>query len=76
VSGMVCGLRSAAFGVLIAALSLTLAAQDRSRPPELGPAPALDLPAIQKRTLSNGLPVWVVESHEVPIAQVSLVVLA
>ena len=53
-----------------------VAAQDRSKPPELAPAPALDLPVIQKRTLSNGLPVWIVESHEVPIVQVSLVVLA
>jgi predicted Zn-dependent peptidase len=51
-------------------------AQDRSRPPELGPAPKLDLPAIQKRALSNGLPVWIVETHEVPLVQVNLVVLA
>jgi len=58
-------------------LVVTVAAQqpDRSRPPELGPAPALDLPAIQKRTLSNGLPVWVVETHEVPVVQVNLVTL-
>ena len=40
------------------------------------PAPALKLPAIQKRQLSNGLPVWIVELHEVPVAQVNLVVLS
>jgi len=63
--------------VVVLALSATLAAQerpDRSRPPALGPAARLTLPDIQKRTLSNGLPVWVVESHEVPLVQVSLVV--
>jgi predicted Zn-dependent peptidase len=31
------------------------------------------LPAIQKRTLSNGLPVWIVELHKVPVVHVSLV---
>lgn len=46
---------------------------DRSRPPASGPAPALQLPAIQKRQLSNGLPVWIVELHEVPVVQVNLV---
>ena len=37
---------------------------DRSKPPAIGPAPQLSLPAIQKRTLSNGLQVWIVEAHE------------
>src|SRR4030095_11867948 len=32
------------------------------------------LPAIQKKQLSNGLPVWLVELHEVPVAQVNLLV--
>jgi predicted Zn-dependent peptidase len=49
---------------------------DRSRPPALAPTPQLDLPSIQKRALSNGLAVWLVESHEVPIVQVNLVVRA
>jgi predicted Zn-dependent peptidase len=57
-------------------LGISAAAQapDRSAPPALGPAPVLKLPAIQKRQLSNGLPVWMVELHEVPVAQVNLVV--
>jgi zinc protease len=62
-------------GVLLAA---TLAAQqppDRSHPPQLGPAPALRLPQIQKLQLSNRLPVWIVELHEVPVVQINLVVL-
>ena len=51
-------------------------APDRTRPPQLGPPPPLNLPPIQKRALSNGLPVWVIETHEVPIAQINLVVMA
>jgi zinc protease len=66
--------------ILVAACALaavTLTAQqppDRTAPPKVGPPPALNLPALQKRQLSNGLPVWVVELHEVPVAQVNLVV--
>jgi zinc protease len=48
---------------------------DRSKLPAAGPPPPLTLPAIQKRTLSNGLPVWLIEAHEVPLVQVNLVVL-
>jgi predicted Zn-dependent peptidase len=64
------------------ALALVLAASaasvaqtpDRSRPPAIGSAPALVLPTIQKRQLSNGLGVWIVEHHDVPVVQVNLVV--
>jgi predicted Zn-dependent peptidase len=51
-------------------------APDRSKPPQSGPPPVLKLPAIQKRTLSNGLPIWIVERHEVPVVHVNLVVLS
>lgn len=47
---------------------------DRSKPPAIGPAPSLKLPAIQKQKLSNGLAVWIVEHHEVPLAQINLIV--
>jgi zinc protease len=47
---------------------------DRSKPPAIGPAPSLKMPAIQKHKLSNGLNVWVVEHHEVPLAQINLIV--
>lgn len=47
---------------------------DRSKPPALGPAPELTLPPIQKRTLSNGLGVWIVEARKVPLVQVNLLV--
>ena len=49
---------------------------DRSKPPALGPVARLTLPPIQKRMLTNGLAVWLVELHEVPLAQVNLVVQA
>ena len=64
--------------ILLCALaaSVTLTAQQpgRKQPPPIGPAPALKLPAIQKHQLSNGLAVWIVEHHEVPLAQVNLIV--
>jgi zinc protease len=47
---------------------------DRSAPPPLGPVKSLALPPVVKRALSNGLPVWIVESHEAPLVQVSLLV--
>ena len=68
--------RPALAGLVLVAASVTLAAQqpDRKQPPPLGPAPALKLPAIQKPLLSNGLAVWIVEHHEVPLAQINLIV--
>jgi zinc protease len=62
--------------LLIAVATLAAQAPDRSHPPQPGPPPPLQLPAIQKLKLSNGLPVWIVELHEVPVAQVNLVVLS
>ena len=68
--------RPALAGLVLVAASVTLAAQqpDRKQPPPLGPAPSLKLPAIQKQRLSNGLAVWIVEHHEVPLAQINLIV--
>ncbi len=68
--------RPALAGLVALAASVTLTAQqpDRKQPPPIGPAPALTLPAIQKHQLSNGLAVWMVEHHEVPLAQVNLIV--
>jgi predicted Zn-dependent peptidase len=47
---------------------------DRSHPPAPGPPPSLQLPPVQKQQLANGLPVRIVELHEVPVAQVNLLV--
>ena len=62
------------FVTLFATTLLAQQAPDRSHPPQSGPPPTLHLPTIQKQKLSNGLPVWIVELHEVPVAQVNLVV--
>ena len=72
------GVRSALLGIVAAAavLSASLSAQapDRSKPPVPGPAPTLKPPAVQRQQLSNGIAVWLVEQHEVPVAQVNLLV--
>ena len=63
--------------MVVAAAAVSASAQerpDRSKPPAIGPAPSLKMPAIQKLKLSNGLGVWIVEHHEVPLAQVNLIV--
>jgi zinc protease len=64
--------------LVVAALAVSVAvhaqAPDRTKAPRPGTPPVLKLPSIQKRQLSNGLPVWLVELHEVPVAQVNLVV--
>jgi len=65
--------------VAVACLTLTMAvgaqqAPDRSKPPATGPAPALKVPPVQKRALPNGLPVWIVEMHEVPVVDLTLIV--
>jgi predicted Zn-dependent peptidase len=65
----------------LAALLLTLpaiaAAQqrpDRAEPPALGRPAELTLPRVAEHELANGLTVWLVESREVPLVQVNLVV--
>lgn len=41
--------------------------------PEPGPAPRFALPTRERRTLSNGLEVLIVEHHELPVVNLSLV---
>ncbi|HEX5216568.1 MAG TPA: pitrilysin family protein [Vicinamibacterales bacterium] len=59
---------------LIAAPMAAQQAPDRSKAPAPGPAPSLKVPPVQKRVLSNGLNVWVVEMHEVPVVDVTAIV--
>ncbi|HVO45135.1 MAG TPA: pitrilysin family protein [Steroidobacteraceae bacterium] len=47
---------------------------DRSKLPEVGSAPILTLPPLQRATLSNGLKLVLAERHAVPIVQLSLIV--
>jgi predicted Zn-dependent peptidase len=64
--------------IIFVAVNVAASAQkpDRSAPPKPLAPPALKLPPVQKQKLSNGLEVWVVEQHEVPIAQINLIVRA
>jgi predicted Zn-dependent peptidase len=65
--------------VVVVALAGVAAAQerpDRSKPPALAATPQLNLPTIHKRTLRSGIEIRLVEAHEVPIVQVSLLVRA
>ncbi|HKS05698.1 MAG TPA: pitrilysin family protein [Gemmatimonadaceae bacterium] len=67
-----------ATAIALAALATPSAAQrasfDRSKPPVLGPAPQLVLPGATERTLPNGLRLIIVEQHELPLVDISLVV--
>ncbi|MGH7731420.1 MAG: M16 family metallopeptidase [Candidatus Eiseniibacteriota bacterium] len=45
---------------------------DRGRQPEPGPTPQVATPKIEKSTLKNGLAVWVVERHELPVVNAVL----
>jgi zinc protease len=48
-------------------------ARDPNQPSPAGAPPALT-PVVAKRQLSNGLAVWIVEQHQLPIVQMSLYV--
>ncbi len=62
--------------LLLAAHGVAQQAPDRTKPPVPGAAPELHLPPIEKKTLANGLPVWIVQQHKVPVVHVELVVRA
>ncbi|HQW39765.1 MAG TPA: pitrilysin family protein [Flavobacteriales bacterium] len=64
-------LATCAIGCLL--LPATMNAQiDRSRPPEPGPAPIVNLGAHSTTELSNGMKVIVVEDHKLPLVSVQL----
>jgi len=66
----------AAATLLLAAHAVAQQGPDRTKAPVPGAAPELHLPPIEKKTLSNGLPVWIVQQHKVPVVHVELVVRA
>jgi zinc protease len=49
---------------------------DRTQRPALGPTPVVRLPKIQRAELPNGLRVWLVENHRLPMIACNLVVFA
>jgi len=62
--------------LLLTATPALLLAQgvDRTHPPRLPSPPALHLPPVQTARLPNGLEIAVVEKHEVPVVDVSLLI--
>jgi len=60
--------------LLFVSMIATAQSVDRSAPPALGKAKNLQLPAIQRFTLSNGLSVVLMEKHSVPLVQINLLV--
>jgi zinc protease len=51
-----------------------LLAKQHAMLPKPGPDPKFALPAVEKSTLSNGLSVWLVQKHNLPIVAMNLVV--
>jgi zinc protease len=60
-------------GTLMMATTLVAQTVDRTKRPAPQKPPTIELPAFQKATLSNGLAVWVVEQHKLPIVAFNLV---
>lgn len=77
-SGILSAIRSLSQRALIATVViapvLANAQVDRSKPPVLAPPPALHLPPVIVRQLSNGLKLMVVERHSLPVADFVLVI--
>jgi zinc protease len=65
-----------ASAVLVALSVVAVSGQppDRNQRPAAGSPPGLT-PVILKRQLSNGLKVWIVEQHDLPVVQMSLLVM-
>ncbi|MCC9167336.1 insulinase family protein [Pontibacter harenae] len=59
--------------VLVLAVAFTVAAQTRQTPPPPGPAPEIELGKYESFTLKNGLKVYVVENHKLPVVSMQLV---
>jgi len=53
-------------------LSTSIVAQDRSIRPSAGPAPEIHLGSTESFQMDNGLKVFVVENHKLPIVSISL----
>ena len=66
--------RLAAMSLLLPAVLAAQQPADRRQPPPLGPTAELRLPRVAEHRLANGLTVWLVESREVPLVQLNLVV--
>ena len=70
------GLVSAAAGMEVPPVDPIPSAFDRSVEPAKGPVPSVTLPTVWTHTYANGLRLYGIEHHEVPLVQFSLTVMA
>jgi predicted Zn-dependent peptidase len=66
----------ACLGSLAALATAAWTKLERSKRPPIGPPPAVATPKIARRTLTNGLQVWIVTRRELPIVNASLLIRA
>ncbi|MGW8265418.1 MAG: M16 family metallopeptidase [Longimicrobiales bacterium] len=66
------GLESAAAGMEVPPMEPIPSAFDRSVEPAKGPAPSITVPPVWTHTYANGLRLFGIEQHEVPLVQFSL----
>jgi zinc protease len=66
------GLTSAAAGMDVPAVEPLPSSFDRSVEPPKGPAPSITLPTVWTHTYANGLRLYGIEQHEVPLVQFSM----
>jgi predicted Zn-dependent peptidase len=66
------GIAAALVGLALSSGTSGAAALDRNQRPVPGPTPAVATPKVTRVALKNGLPVWVVTRHELPIVDVLL----
>lgn len=66
----------AAFALCGLATALRAQDFDRAKVPGAGPTPTVPSPSVTRRTLANGLEVWIVSRHELPVVNASLVIRA
>lgn len=62
------------FSITLSSVNLLAQKPDRSSPPPVGPVPDFKIPKFQEFELSNGLPVLLLEKHDVPLVQTILIV--
>ncbi len=67
-------MRTSALVLLLAPSLLLGQALDRTQVPTLDKPPALKLPAIERASLPNGVTLQVVQQHELPLVQLTLVI--
>ncbi|MCG6955774.1 MAG: insulinase family protein [Gemmatimonadetes bacterium] len=66
------GLKSAAAGMEVPPVEPIPSSFDRNVEPAEGPAPTLNVPAVWTHTYANGLKIYGVEQHELPLVQFSV----